>query len=57
MTDVQPHVNPHPGIPAPVGGVVAPGAAGSPDTARLPGLAMKRRGPVAVWLGLPLVCV
>ncbi|MFS4104864.1 DUF4234 domain-containing protein [Streptomyces sp. NPDC004684] len=35
-------------------GALAPGAA-APIASRPTGLAMKRRGPVAVWLGLPLI--
>jgi hypothetical protein len=55
MADTQPTTEPSRGVPTPAGGPLAPGAAGAPVAARLSGLAMKRRGPVAVWLGLPLV--
>ncbi|MDF3298434.1 DUF4234 domain-containing protein [Streptomyces tropicalis] len=55
MDDIQPTVDSSRNIHVPVGGAVAPGTAGAPAAIRPPGLAMKRRGPVAVWLGLPLV--
>ncbi|MFD7710582.1 DUF4234 domain-containing protein [Streptomyces sp. NPDC059785] len=55
MDDVQPTTEPRQTVTAPAGAAVVPGTAGAPVAARLPGLAMKRRGPVAVWLGLPIV--
>ncbi|MFI9392153.1 DUF4234 domain-containing protein [Streptomyces bauhiniae] len=53
MDHIQPATEPSRSVPMPTEGAVAP--AGAPVVQRLPGLAMKRRGPVAVWLGLPLV--
>ncbi|MGC5362310.1 DUF4234 domain-containing protein [Streptomyces sp. DT24] len=55
MADVQPSTASGRSVPAPAGDLVAPGTGGVPGAIRLPGLAMKRRGPVAVWLGLPLI--
>ncbi len=53
MDDIQPTAQAAQGAAAaPAAGAVAPGA---PVAHRLTGLAMKRRGPVAVWLGLPLI--
>ncbi|MDX3184313.1 DUF4234 domain-containing protein [Streptomyces sp. NPDC049952] len=52
MAEIQPTTTSGPSAAAQAGGVVA---TGTPGTVGLPGLAMKRRGPVAVWLGLPLV--
>ncbi|MFC9946769.1 DUF4234 domain-containing protein [Streptomyces pratensis] len=44
MSETQPSTS----VPSPTGGAVAPAG-------QLPGQAMKRRGPVAVWLGLTLI--
>lgn len=55
MADIQPTTASGQSVPTSAGGVVAAGTAGVPGTVGLSGLAMKRRGPVAVWLGLPLV--
>ncbi|WP_405798878.1 DUF4234 domain-containing protein [Streptomyces sp. NBC_01506] len=55
MADFQPSTASSQSVPTSAGGAVAPSAAGVPGAIRLSGLAMKRRGPVAVWLGLPLV--
>ncbi|MFD3607711.1 DUF4234 domain-containing protein [Streptomyces atroolivaceus] len=49
MAETQPDTALSTSVPSQAGGVVAPGAA------QLPGQAMKRRGPVAVWLGLTLI--
>ncbi|GHD90137.1 DUF4234 domain-containing protein [Streptomyces naganishii] len=54
MDDIKPTAEATPGAVAPAGGAVA-AAAGAAVSVRPTGLAMKRRGPVAVWLGLPLV--
>ncbi|MFR0353197.1 DUF4234 domain-containing protein [Streptomyces sediminimaris] len=54
MDEIKPATQFGQSVPVPAGGAVSP-AAGAPAAVRLPGLAMKRRGPVAVWLGLPLV--
>ncbi|MFJ8882130.1 DUF4234 domain-containing protein [Streptomyces sp. NPDC102402] len=54
MADIQPTTASGPSMTGQADGVVAPGA-GSAPAVRLSGLAMKRRGTVAVWLGLPLV--
>ncbi|MFI1537404.1 DUF4234 domain-containing protein [Streptomyces anandii] len=54
MDDIKATAETAPGAVAPAGGAVAP-AAGAAVSVRPTGLAMKRRGPVAVWLGLPLV--
>ncbi|MEU6465216.1 DUF4234 domain-containing protein [Streptomyces sp. NPDC046976] len=42
-------------VPFATGGALAHGVAGAPAVSGLTGVAMKRRGPVAVWLGLPLI--
>ncbi|MEU6095809.1 DUF4234 domain-containing protein [Streptomyces sp. NPDC047079] len=55
MDDSKPTTESSRSVPIPAGGAVAPSTADTPVAIRLPGLAMKRRGPVAVWLGLPLV--
>lgn len=55
MDDIKPATESGQSVPIPAGGAVAPSPVGAPAAVRLPGLAMKRRGPVAVWLGLPLV--
>lgn len=55
MTDIQPTAESTRSDSAPAGGVLAPSAADNPIASRLTGLAMKRRGSVAVWIGLPLV--
>ncbi|MFG2432754.1 DUF4234 domain-containing protein [Streptomyces sp. NPDC048590] len=52
MSETQPSTASHSYVPGPAGEVVA---AGAPVATQLPGLAMKRRGPVAVWLGLTLI--
>ncbi|MFE1915271.1 DUF4234 domain-containing protein, partial [Streptomyces anandii] len=54
MDDIKATAETASGAVAPAGGAVAP-AAGAAVSVRPTGLAMKRRGPVAVWLGLPLV--
>ncbi|MER5551354.1 DUF4234 domain-containing protein [Streptomyces sp. NPDC002793] len=43
MAEIQPTTTPGPNTP------------GAPGAGQLSGLAMKRRGPVAVWLGLTLI--
>ncbi|MEV3932911.1 MULTISPECIES: DUF4234 domain-containing protein [unclassified Streptomyces] len=56
MSDTQPSTAPGSYAPGQAGEVVAAGApASTPAAPQLPGLAMKRRGPVAVWLGLTIV--
>ncbi|GLX47789.1 hypothetical protein Shyhy01_07390 [Streptomyces hygroscopicus subsp. hygroscopicus] len=56
MDENKPTTDSGTSAPFATGGAVVPGAgAGAPAMTRLPGLAMKRRGPVAVWLGLPIV--
>ncbi|MFI2641385.1 DUF4234 domain-containing protein [Streptomyces sp. NPDC018610] len=55
MDDIQPTTESGRAYPAQQAGAVVPGATGAPVASRPTGLAMKRRGPVAVWLGLPLV--
>ncbi|MFF5898368.1 DUF4234 domain-containing protein [Streptomyces argenteolus] len=52
MAETQPNTAPAQGVSASAGGVVATGEAGA---VQLSGVAMKRRGPVAVWLGLTLI--
>ncbi|MFD6277159.1 DUF4234 domain-containing protein [Streptomyces sp. NPDC060209] len=52
MADTQPNTAPSPSASSPTGGALAPTASGA---LQLSGAAMKRRGPVAVWLGLTLI--
>ncbi|MGW1725008.1 DUF4234 domain-containing protein [Streptomyces sp. NPDC002306] len=54
MDDIKSTVEPGQTVPAPAAGV-EPTDAGAPAAVRLTGLAMKRRGSIAVWLGLPLI--
>ncbi|MFC8227711.1 DUF4234 domain-containing protein [Streptomyces sp. NPDC057287] len=54
MADIQPTTASGPDVRSAAAGTVEPAAAGAPAV-RLTGLAMKRRGPVAVWLGLTLI--
>ena len=55
MDDIQPTVEPTRSGSILAGGALAPSTANNPIASRLTGLAMKRRGSVAVWIGLPLV--
>ncbi|MET8644901.1 DUF4234 domain-containing protein [Streptomyces sp. NPDC004074] len=55
MDDIKSTTESDQSVPSPAGGAVAPSTAGAPVATRVAGLAMKRRGPVAVWLGLPLI--
>ncbi|MFJ3228319.1 DUF4234 domain-containing protein [Streptomyces sp. NPDC086783] len=55
MSDIQPTTDAGLSAANPAGGTVAPAAPAPAPVAQLTGLAMKRRGPVAAWLGLPLI--
>lgn len=56
MDETQPTTAPSPNGAAATGSaVLAPGAGTAPAVSHLTGLAMKRRGSVAVWIGLPLI--
>lgn len=55
MDDIKSTTESDQSVSSPAGGTVAPSTAGAPVATRVAGLAMKRRGPVAVWLGLPLI--
>ncbi|HWU05800.1 MAG TPA: DUF4234 domain-containing protein [Streptomyces sp.] len=52
MADTQPTTTSSTGALSPAGDTLAPRV---PGTLQLSGAAMKRRGPVAVWLGLTLI--
>ncbi|MFE5853294.1 DUF4234 domain-containing protein [Streptomyces sp. NPDC056500] len=55
MVDVQPSTEPNQNVSNPADGAIAPHAGHTPPAIPLTGLNMKRRGPVAVWIGLPLI--
>lgn len=55
MVDIQPNADSGQTASMPAGGAVAARPADAPMGSRSTGLTMKRRGPVAVWLGLPLI--
>ncbi|MFI2784094.1 DUF4234 domain-containing protein [Streptomyces sp. ALB3] len=52
MSETQPNTALSANDPSRTGDALVPGA---PGAVQLPGQAMKRRGPVAVWLGLTLI--
>ncbi|MEU5401087.1 DUF4234 domain-containing protein [Streptomyces sp. NPDC005963] len=55
MVDVQPNADSSQNTAPAAGVAVAPQGAEAPVAGRLTGLTMKRRGPAAVWIGLPLI--
>ncbi|MGW6460028.1 DUF4234 domain-containing protein [Streptomyces sp. NPDC055078] len=55
MVDVQPNSESGSTASALADGPVPPGGPGTPAAGSSTGLTMKRRGSVAVWIGLPLV--